>query len=118
MANLSDFFAAASGAPLPYQQLVFGQSKTWTVGVSGRVKVILTGGGGQGGYRYLSGSMAYDAPANRALATGGGAGGYCEKVFDVVAGETYTLVLGAGGDGNFDIQSSVSFRMVLAMEST
>ena len=95
MSNLSDFFGATVvAAPLPYQQFAIGESKTWTVGVSGKVKVILTGGGGQGAFVYNSGitnSGSFgDAP-------GGGAGGYSEKVLNVVAGETYTVTIGAGG---------------------
>ena len=95
MSNLTDFFGATVvAAPLPYQQFAIGESKTWTVGVSGKVKVILTGGGGQGAFVYNSGitnsSSLGDAP-------GGGAGGYSEKVLNVVAGETYTVTIGAAG---------------------
>ena len=38
-------------SPLPYTQFVIGQSKTWTAPLTGRIKVILTGGGGQGKLR-------------------------------------------------------------------
>ena len=107
MSNLTDFFGASiQQAPIPYQQMVIGQSKTWTVPRTGKIKVMLTGGGGQGAFGYSYG-QAYNG-INQS-ATGGGAGGLCSKIFDVTAGETFTITIGAGGDaGNTNISYSLA----------
>ena len=43
-------------APIPTTQFVIGQSKTFTAPLTGRIKVIITGGGGQGAFLYNSSS--------------------------------------------------------------
>lgn len=89
-------------SPLPYTQFVIGQSKTWTAPLTGRIKVILTGGGGQGAFLANSnGSAAF----NYGDATGGGAGGYSEKTFNVTAGETFVVTIGAGGSSAIAVNS-------------
>lgn len=103
MSNLSDFFAtAAGGSPLPYQQFVLGQSKTWTVPTTGKIKVVLTGGGGQGAFVPNSHSTIQN---NENSGTGGGAGGYSEKLIEVTAGETFTVTIGAGGFSSVAVNS-------------
>ena len=79
---------------LPTTQFVIGTSKTFTAPLTGRIKVVITGGGGQGAFLANSNSTAKD---NLGSGTGGGAGGYCEKTFAVTAGETFTITIGAGG---------------------
>jgi len=103
MSNLSDFFATtAGGSPLPYQQFVLGQSKTWTVPTTGKIKVVLTGGGGQGAFVP---NKQITISSNYGSGTGGGGGGYSEKVIDVTAGETFTVTIGAGGFNSIAVNS-------------
>ncbi|MBN9294728.1 MAG: gliding motility-associated C-terminal domain-containing protein [Flavobacteriia bacterium] len=74
---------------------------TWTVPpcvTSITVKVWGAGGGG-GGARSKGDSgkeFGYEACAG---AGGGGGGGYTEKTFTVIPGQTYNIVVGAGGAG-------------------
>tara|TARA_R110002124_G_C8918978_1_gene511107 strand:+ start:426 stop:1595 length:1170 start_codon:yes stop_codon:yes gene_type:complete len=107
MSNLTDFFGASiQQAPIPYQQVVIGESKTWTVPRTGKIKVLLTGGGGQGAFGYTY-SQGYTS-VNLAI-TGGGAGGLCSKIIDVTAGETFTIAVGAGGfQGTLNISSTTA----------
>jgi hypothetical protein len=107
MSNLTDFFGASiQQAPIPYQQVVIGQSKTWTVPRTGKIKVMLTGGGGQGAFGYTY-SQGYTS-VNLAI-TGGGASGLCSKIIDVTAGETFTVAIGAGGfQGTLNISSTTA----------
>ena len=95
MSKFTDFISGGGdAAPIPTAQYVIGQSKTWTSPVTGRIKVILTGGGGQGAFlANVNGTV----PFNYGDATGGGAGGYCAKTFNVTAGETFVVTIGAGG---------------------
>jgi len=79
---------------LPTTQFVIGTSKTFTAPLTGRIKVIITGGGGQGAFVANSNSTG---KGNYGSGTGGGAGGYSEKTFAVTAGETFTVTIGAGG---------------------
>ncbi len=81
-------------APIPTTQFVIGQSKTFTAPLTGRIKVIITGGGGQGAFLANKNSTI---TSNTGDATGGGAGGYSEKTFNVTAGDTFTVTIGAGG---------------------
>ncbi|MGE0333106.1 MAG: hypothetical protein AB7P37_20690 [Ramlibacter sp.] len=87
-------------APFPYGQRVFGVGAycayivagvyAYTVppGVS-RLRVRVGGAGGSGAVNVQA--------AGRWVAHGGAGGGYAEKIFDVVAGTTYTITIGAGG---------------------
>lgn len=95
MSNFTDFISGGGdAAPIPTTQFVIGESKTFTSPITGRVKVILTGGGGQGAFL----ANASGTPtSNYGDGTGGGAGGYSEKTFNVTAGETFTVTIGAGG---------------------
>ena len=74
--------------------LPFPISQTWTCGLSGIVRVLITGGGGSGaaGKSNASNDQGF-------LVTGGGAGGCSEKIISVTAGDTYTITIGAGGIG-------------------
>ena len=95
MSNFTDFISGGGdAAPIPTAQFVIGESKTFTAPLTGRIKVILTGGGGQGAF--LANKNA-TPNVNSGDATGGGAGGYSEKIFNVTAGETFTVTIGAGG---------------------
>ena len=55
-----------------------------------KIRVAVVGGGGGG--RNVA-NISYHGCGG-----GGGGGGYAEKVLDVVAGQTYTYTVGAGGD--------------------
>ena len=79
---------------LPTTQFVIGTSKTFTAPLTGRIKVIITGGGGQGAFVANNTDVIRN---NVGDGTGGGAGGYSEKTFAVTAGETFTVTIGAGG---------------------
>jgi len=95
MSNFTDFISGGGdAAPIPTTQFVIGQSKTFTSPLTGRIKVIITGGGGQGAYLYNSDDTVRD---NIGDGTGGGGGGYSEKTFNVTAGETFTVTIGSGG---------------------
>ena len=95
-------------SPLPYTQFVIGQSKTWTSPLTGRIKVILTGGGGQGAFLANTSASPY---TNYGDATGGGAGGYSEKIFNVTAGETFVVTVGAGGSSALPVNSITTSRV-------
>ena len=83
-----------SKPPIPLTQVVIAESKTFTSPITGRVKVIITGGGGQGAFLANKNAAVESQDGD---ATGGGAGGYSEKTFAVSVGETFTVTVGAGG---------------------
>ncbi len=83
-----------SKPPIPLTQVVIAESKTFTSPITGRIKVIITGGGGQGGFLANKNAAVESQEGD---ATGGGAGGYSEKTFAVSVGETFTVTVGAGG---------------------
>ena len=107
MSNLTDFFGAGA-APIPTAQFVIGESKTFTSPLTGRIKVIITGGGGQGAF--VANSNQYPNQ-NYGDGTGGGAGGYSEKIFNVIAGDTFTVTIGAGGATTLAMDSISSTRV-------
>ena len=94
--------------PIPTAQFVIGESKTFTAPVTGTIKVIVTGGGGQGGF--LANKNA-TPNSNFGDATGGGGGGYSEKTFAVTAGETFTVTIGAGGSSALAVNDINSNRV-------
>jgi len=98
-------------SPLPYTQFVIGQSKTWTAPLTGRIKVILTGGGGQGALLASNDNISPTPTQNVGDATGGGAGGYSEKIFEVTAGETFVVTIGSGGSSAIAVNSLTGNRV-------
>ena len=95
MSNFTDFISGGGdAASIPTTQFVIGQSKTFTAPLTGRIKVIITGGGGQGAFVANNTDII---KGNYGSGTGGGAGGYSEKTFNVTAGETFTVTIGSGG---------------------
>jgi len=81
-------WATVSTSPVPTMNvLTSGTSWTAPTGVT-KIRVYVTGGGGGGSY----GKSLEAGP-------GGSAGGTAIKVFTVVAGNSYTYAIGAGGDG-------------------
>ena len=94
--------------PIPTAQFVIGESKTFTAPMTGTIKVIITGGGGQGAF--LANKNA-TPNSNFGDATGGGAGGYSEKTFAVTAGETFTVTIGAGGSSALAVNDINSSRV-------
>jgi hypothetical protein len=79
------------------EEVVLTSSQTYTARRTGIADVICIGGGGQGGSSGKAfpghGSMAFNG-------TGGGAGGYSRKRIPITAGDTFTVVVGAGGQAN------------------
>jgi hypothetical protein len=85
MGTTSSFFGGGGGAFLPHFILTTGftASGTWTADLTGQICVHVIGAGG-------AGAMSNDG-------TGGAAGGYCRKIFDVSSGDSFTFTQGAGG---------------------
>ena len=73
------------------EEVVLLSSQTYTALRTGIAEVTCIGGGGQGGCS----ARAQDAITN---ITGGGAGGYSRKRIAIKAGDTFTVVVGAGGN--------------------
>ena len=83
MSNLSQFFGGGGGF---YQQIPILSSMSWTAPVSGDYLITAIGGGGAGG---SGGSAAKSA----------GAGGLAQSLVKLTAGDSLTIVCGAGGVG-------------------
>ena len=81
-----------SKPPLIFKEYTLLTSQTWTAPATGTILVTCTGGGGQGGLCITS-----DAANGSRKARGGGAGGFSQKTIPVKAGDTFTVVVGAGG---------------------
>ena len=76
-------------------------STTWTVPAcvtSITVQAWAGGGGGGGVASYINGCFNTDNEACSA-GGGGGGGGFVSRVYTVIPGEVYTIVVGAGGAG-------------------
>jgi hypothetical protein len=54
-------------------------------------------GGVHGGVGWGYGGAGNDGSGCNTMISGGGAGGYCKKTFDVSSGDTVTVTVGAGG---------------------
>jgi len=79
------------------EEVVLTSSQTYTARRTGIADVICIGAGGQGG------SSGKQVPGHGAMdfnGTGGGAGGYSRKRIPITAGDTFTVVVGAGGQAN------------------
>ncbi len=74
------------------EEVVITSSQTYTARRTGIADVICIGAGGQGGA-----SGHGNALPHRVQVTGGGAGGYSRKRIPITAGDTFTVVIGAGG---------------------
>lgn len=85
MSNLSQFLGSAGkGNPL-YNEFLFVSSKTWVTPVKGKYLVTAIGGGGSGAWSgYVFGGS-------------GGAGGLAQSLWDLPAGFSLVLSVGAGG---------------------
>ena len=79
------------------EEVVLTSSQTYTARRTGIADVICIGAGGQGG---SSGRQAASYGGMVVNATGGGAGGYSRKRIPITAGDTFTVVIGAGGQSN------------------
>jgi hypothetical protein len=82
----------ATGASLFSNMQVYSTSGTFSFTVPAGVTKIMVevwGGGGGGGTNSTTGSYSY----------GGSGGGYGKEVINVVAGNSYTITVGAGGSG-------------------
>jgi hypothetical protein len=84
------FVAAPAGAFTNVRFLI--SSTTFVAPTTGSYRVTAIGGGGSGGVARWSGSDTYGSGA-----TGGGAGGLAIRVYNLVAGQSYTCTVGAGG---------------------
>ena len=88
--------AAGSGGSIVYGITdTFTSSSTWVApaGVTS-VRILAVGGGGAGGCGWEGG--------------GGGAGGFVDQTFAVTAGTTYTITIGAGGSGVYNVNGAAS----------
>jgi len=79
------------------EEVVLTSSQTYTARRTGIADVICIGGGGQGG---SSGKAPPSHHTHIVNASGGGAGGYSRKRIPITAGDTFTVVVGAGGQAN------------------
>tara|TARA_R100001086_G_scaffold156554_1_gene83758 strand:+ start:205 stop:1530 length:1326 start_codon:yes stop_codon:yes gene_type:complete len=77
------------------EEVVLTSSQTYTARRTGIADVICIGGGGQGG---SSGNG--NVGTTKLNLTGGGAGGYSRKRIPITAGDTFTVVVGAGGQAS------------------
>ena len=100
--------------PIVYREYVLTTSQTWTSPITGTARVICTGGGGQGAYASTSKATYGSGGFN---ATGGGAGGFSEKTIPIKAGDTFTVVVGAGGN-NGDLRPTSDATGAAGGEST
>ena len=73
------------------EEVVLLSSQTYTALRTGIAEVTCIGGGGQGGCSARAGTGVHNT-------TGGGAGGYSRKRIAIKAGDTFTVVVGAGGN--------------------
>jgi len=80
--------------PIVFKEYFLATSQTWTAPLTGTIMVTCTGGGGQGAYSNKNNTTTQNG-INKAL--GGGAGGFSQKTIPVKAGDTFTVVVGAGG---------------------
>jgi len=95
MGTLTSFFGGGGGGVfLPHFALT-AFSGTWVADLDGQVCVHVIGGGG-------AGISSNDG-------TGGAAGGYTRKIFDVVSGDTFTYTTGRGGRSSSQAGLSSSF---------
>ena len=87
MSNFSDFIGGGGGLPV---NIVLGHSQTWVPPVDGNICIHVVGAGG--------GGVGTDG-SNR---SGGGAG-YCKKnSLAVTTSGSFTVVVGAGGEGGYN----------------
>lgn len=84
---------SAGYGPVNIEVLTSGTAATYTVpaGVY-RLLVVAQGPGGGGG-------GADGGSSNAGVGAGGSSGGYCEKIFSVIPGATFTYTIGTGGAG-------------------
>ena len=75
------------------EEVVLSSSQTYTARRTGIADVVCVGAGGQGG----SSGKGNSLPSILNI-TGGGAGGYSRKRIPITAGDTFTVVVGAGGE--------------------
>lgn len=76
------------------EEVVLTSSQTYTARRTGVADVVCIGGGGQGG------SCGKDGTTIILNCTGGGAGGYSRKRIPITTGDTFTVVVGAGGQAD------------------
>ena len=101
-----------SKPPIIFKEYTLLASQTWTAPATGTILVTCAGGGGQGGLCITS-----DASNGSRKARGGGAGGFSQKTISVKAGDTFTVVVGAGGR-NADTAPNSSVDGTTGGEST
>lgn len=91
--------------PIVYREYVLSTSQTWTSPITGTARVVCTGGGGQGAYAATANGFGSGAHNSG----GGGAGGFSAKTIPIKAGDTFTVVVGAGGNnGNLKPSSDAA----------
>ena len=108
--NDGTYRSAAFSGGLSADVTLFQSSDTYTVPAGVTVlHIVCIGGGGGGG----------SVTSTFGTGSGGGSGGYAETTIDVVAGQDYDLVIGAGGTpGNSGGESSVTLIATEKISST
>ena len=82
-------FGGGSAIPSAYSR-IFVSSQIWTAPVTGKVTWIVQGAGG-------SGALALQSTLSQVMATGGGGGMRSVETIDVIKGQQFIIVVGAGG---------------------
>lgn len=117
MSTLSGLISAGGGSLGVFKEYVILSSQTFTIPLSGKIKVTITGGGGAGSYANSSTRHPGDTGV-RSSASGGGGGGFCQKTFAVTAGETFAVVVGVAGGANGVLGSTYAGGSTTAGTST
>ena len=82
-------FGGGSAIPSAYSR-IFVSSQIWTAPVTGKVTFVVQGAGG-------SGALALQSTLTQVMGTGGGGGMRSVETIDVVKGQQFTIIVGAGG---------------------
>lgn len=94
MSRLSDYLGRGV---VPISQMAIHQAQDITPDSDLNTLVCLIGAGGSGGY-YVNGDVdQYSTGQGRGHSQGGNAGGVCFQLVRMLAGETYSFTIGAGG---------------------
>lgn len=107
--------------PIEAGSLTFTTSQIWTSPFTGYIDIFLVNGGNGGGSGFTGSGYHDSSTANSEVYSGrGGASGKCKTISQVkiYEGQTYEVVIGAGGQGSsehkdYDIGSSTSVHWSL-----
>ena len=89
--------ASGGGGALP--QITISRSQTWIAPQAGNIAIHVIGGGGSGSISLYTGAAFYN--------TAGAGAGYCKKnSLAVSSGDSFTIVVGGGGDSRIGADNS------------